>query len=90
MTTVYGVIVTDRPERYAKQLAQHWAAKSTVTELEGGAVQIEMSPDAVTVLRPQPGELQVEASSAEFGDVVKRHLERFGTRDELALTWIGD
>lgn len=90
MATVHGVIATDRPERYAKQLAQHWAAKSTVTELEDGAVKIEMSPDAVTVLRPKPGELRVEASSAEFGDVVKRHLERFGTRDELTLTWTGD
>ncbi|AKP60190.1 Uncharacterized protein conserved in bacteria (DUF2218) [Mycobacteroides abscessus subsp. abscessus] len=90
MSTVHGVIVTDRPERYAKQLAQHWAAKSTVTELENDAVQIEMGPGAVTVLRPKPGELHVEASSPEFGDVVKRHLERFGTRDELTLTWIGD
>lgn len=90
MSTVHGVIVTDRPERYAKQLAQHWAAKRTVTELENDAVQIEISPDAVTVLRPQPGELHVEASSPEFGDVVKRHLERFGTRDELTLTWISD
>ncbi|MGH3726887.1 MAG: DUF2218 domain-containing protein [Mycobacterium sp.] len=90
MTTVHGVIVTDRPERYAKQLAQHWAAKSTVTELEGDAIQIEISPDAVTVLRPKPGELHVEASSPEFGDVVKRHLERFGARDELTLAWAGD
>lgn len=90
MSTVHGVIVTDRPERYAKQLTQHWAAKSTVTELENDAVQIEMGPGAVTVLRPKPGELHVEASSPEFGDVVKRHLERFGTRDELTLTWIGD
>ncbi|WP_131807783.1 DUF2218 domain-containing protein, partial [Mycobacteroides abscessus] len=56
MSTVHGVIVTDRPERYAKQLAQHWAAKSTVTELENHAVQIEMGPGAVTVLRPKPGE----------------------------------
>lgn len=89
MATVHGVIVTDRPERYAKQLAQHWAAKSTVTELDGGAIQIEMTPDAITVLRPQQGELHVEASSEEFGDVVKRHLERFGTRDELTLNWAG-
>ncbi|QCH25915.1 DUF2218 domain-containing protein [Mycobacteroides salmoniphilum] len=90
MATVHGVIVTDRPERYAKQLAQHWAAKSTVTELDGGAIQIELAPDAITVLRPQDGELHVEASSAEFGDVVKRHLERFGIRDELTLTWASD
>ncbi|CPV97607.1 Hypothetical protein ERS075547_00771 [Mycobacteroides abscessus] len=61
-----------------------------MTELENDAVQIEMGPGAVTVLRPKPGELHVEASSPEFGDVVKRHLERFGTRDELTLTWIGD
>ncbi|MUM19406.1 DUF2218 domain-containing protein [Mycobacterium sp. CBMA271] len=90
MATVHGVIVTDRPERYAKQFAQHWAAKSTVTELDGDALRIEMSPDAVTVLRPKSGELHVEASSPEFGDVVKRHLERFGARDELTLTWAGD
>lgn len=90
MATVHGVIVTDRPERYAKQLAQHWAAKSTVTVLDDGAVQIEIAPDAVAVLRPRPGELYVEANSEEFGDVVKRHLERFGTRDELALTWVSD
>lgn len=90
MAPVHGVIVTDRPQRYAKQLAQHWAAKSTVTGLEDDAIQIEMSPDAVAVLRPKPGELHVEASSAEFGDVVKRHLERFGTRDEITLTWLAD
>ena len=31
--------------------------------------------------------LRVEASSAEFGEVVRRHLERFGTREELVLVW---
>ena len=28
----HGTMATDRPERYAKQLAGHWSAKATVTE----------------------------------------------------------
>jgi len=38
MKTTQGVMVTDRPERYAKQLASHWAKRGTQSRAEGATV----------------------------------------------------
>ena len=38
MTTITGTMATDRPERYAKQLASHWAKRGPVTEEDGATV----------------------------------------------------
>ncbi|MFC4785589.1 DUF2218 domain-containing protein [Nocardioides sp. MAHUQ-72] len=85
-------MTTDRPERYAKQLAGHWARKGSAGE-EDGATVIRFDSGQVVVLRSEPGTLRVEASVPEGGDpdrfaeVVKAHLERFGTREELEVVW---
>jgi hypothetical protein len=87
-----GSMATDRPERYAKQLASHWARRGTVGEEDGGTV-IRFEDGQTVVLRPEPGVLRIRASVPEGGDpdrfaqVVKVHLERFGTRDELTVVW---
>ncbi|GMA20936.1 DUF2218 domain-containing protein [Arsenicicoccus piscis] len=85
--TVTGRMATERPERYAKQLASHWSAKGTSTTLDDGAVRIELASGGTTVLRPVDGALLVEANSPEFGAVVERHLQRFGQREELVVVW---
>jgi hypothetical protein len=92
MQTVTGRMVTDRADRYAKQLFSHWSARGEVTEEDG--VSVQRWPDGqVIVLRPVEGALVVEVSVPDggdaqgFGDVVKRHLERFGQRDELEVVW---
>lgn len=92
MTTRQGAMPTDRPERYAKQLAGHWAAKGTVTT-EGETTIIAMDSGSVVRMTPRAGALDLEISVGPDGDadrfatVVAEHLQRFGQRDELQVTW---
>ena len=92
MLTRTGQMATDRPERYAKQLASHWAKRGPATEEEGATV-LRWETGQVIVLRHVEGSLEVEVSVPDDGDVdrfaqvVKDHLERFGQRDELDLVW---
>ena len=87
-----GSMTTDRPERYAKQLAGHWARKGSAGE-EDGATVIRFETGQVVVLRAEPGVLRIEASVPKGGDtdwfaqVIKDHLEWFGRRDELDVVW---
>jgi hypothetical protein len=92
VNTFIGTMATTRPERYAKQLFSHWAARGPVSE-EGGALVQRWEDGQVIRLRPSDGVLEVEVEVGEDGDVerfaevVKRHLERFGQRDELNVVW---
>ncbi len=94
MRTRYGTMRTERPERYAKQLAGHWARKGSSGE-EDGATVIRFETGQVVVLRSEPGTLRIESSVPDdadpdrFAQVVKDHLERFGKRDELDVVWEG-
>jgi hypothetical protein len=47
-------MATNRPERYVKQLAGHWAAKATVTE-DGPVRTLVMGGGQTVVLRPVAG-----------------------------------
>jgi len=38
MQTITGQMATDRPERYAKQLASHWAKRGPASEEDGATV----------------------------------------------------
>ena len=94
MSTKHGTMATDRPERYAKQLGSHWAAKAEVSE-DDGETRIEMSAGQVALLRPAAGTLGIEVSVPDDGEadvdrwaeVVAAHLQRFGQRDELDVVW---
>ena len=92
MLTRHGTMPTDRPERYAKQLAGHWARKGSAGE-EDGVTMIRFDSGQVVELRPGAGALAITASVPDDGDpdgfaqVVAEHLQRFGTRDELAVEW---
>ena len=92
MQTRHGSMATDRPERYAKQLAGHWARKGSAGD-EDGATVIRFDTGQLVVLRTGPDVLLIDASVPEGGDadrfaeVVKVHLERFGTREELEVVW---
>ena len=88
----HGTMATDRPERYAKQLASHWSEKATVTE-DAGTTTLVMGNGNTVALRPSDGTLEIEAAVAPDGDldrwaqVVADHLQRFGQRDELIVAW---
>ena len=92
MQTVKGTMATDRPERYAKQLAGHWARKGSADETDGVTV-IRFDTGQLVVMRPAPGVLEIEASVPDgsdpvrFADVVKNHLERFAQREGLDVVW---
>ncbi|GGL35768.1 DUF2218 domain-containing protein [Phycicoccus endophyticus] len=92
MATRHGTMSTERPERYAKQLAGHWARRGSTAQEEGATV-IRFDTGQRVVLRPGEGVLDVEASvpadgdADRFAEVVADHLERFGQRDELHVVW---
>jgi hypothetical protein len=95
MTTTdsrHGTMPTDRPERYAKQLAGHWARKGSAGP-EGDATVIRFDSGNVVTLRPAEGILDIIVEVPEGGDadrfsqVVAEHLQRFAARDGLQVSW---
>lgn len=96
-----AVVLTDRPARYAKQLASHFGHKITVEEVEGGhrltfnrdgnfggygdvLVQEVDGIDRLVLLTyaaTPEGRERLEG-------VLGRHLERFGEKDGLAVTFV--
>jgi len=84
-------VVTDAPERYAKQLVSHLGRKVTVEEtpegqvlLIGGGRGLVAPGDGVLVLR---AEAKGSEALATVQGVLGRHLERFGSKAELVITW---
>ena len=82
MQTRHGTMTTDRPERYAKQLAGHWARKGSAGE-EDGATVIRFDTGQVVELRSEPGLLRVTASVPDGDDV--RPVRPGGRRASPAL-----
>ena len=90
--TARADVATDAPARYAKQLLSHLGRRLTwVTE--GNTSTAEIGPATGTVV---VGEgvltLRAEAPDAESlaraQHVLGSHLERFGQRNELAVSWV--
>jgi hypothetical protein len=89
-----AIVATDAPERYAKQLLAHLGRKNTVEtvagERQGGRLVFTHGTGTV---RPEDDRLVLEASAedaeslAHVEDVLGRHLERFGAKRELVVTW---
>lgn len=89
-----AVVPTDAAARYAKQLLAHLGRKVAVEPIEGSADGGRLVFDyGAGTVRPEPHGLVLvaEAEDAEslsrVQDVLQRHLERFGARRELAVTW---
>jgi uncharacterized protein len=83
-----ATVATDAPDRYAKQLLSHLGRKNAVAEGD----RLTFSYGTGTV-RPGDGVLVLIAEApdadglAHVQDVLARHLERFGARHELVVTW---
>ncbi len=86
---------TDKPTRYAKQLASHLGRKCAVAEeTTGTRVTLPVDRGSGSCLLSSGSGvlvLEAEAENAEVlqtvNDVVGGHLERFGQRDGLAVSW---
>ena len=97
MLTSTAVVPTDHAARYAKQLLSHLGRKAGVTpidgEPDGGLLRLSAGTG---VVRPRADHLLLEASAddaeslALVEDVLGRHLERFGARRELTVSWRRD
>ena len=89
--TASASVATDAPARYAKQLASHLGRRASVVEEEAGTRIL--LPVGSCLLTPAEGSLELRADAADeeglavVTDVVGRHLERFGQRNELTVTW---
>jgi hypothetical protein len=90
--TAMARVATERGERYRKQLASHFGSKIEVAEDPsgtvlrwrfGGTTTLTVEADAL-VLRADAGDA---ATLDRVKDVTGRHLERFGEKDGLVVTW---
>ncbi|MFC6154382.1 DUF2218 domain-containing protein [Nocardioides yefusunii] len=89
--TVVGTVATDRGDRYVKQLGDHFGRKVEVVDSDAGRL---VTFAAGTCLMSAAADRIVltavssdDESLATVQDVVTRHLERFGARDELKVAW---
>jgi hypothetical protein len=92
--TARAVVPTATPDRYAKQLLSHlgrrvsWVTdgNTSTAELAGGAGTVVVGDGVLTLIAEAP---DAEAL-ARVQHVLGSHLERFGQRHELNVTWAGD
>jgi len=91
MLTSHATVRTDRPSPYLKQLCKHFRHKHDVTFTDAdGELRFPFGTCRLTA-RERELRLDVEAGDREAlaytEKVVGGHLERFGRRDELSVTW---
>ena len=84
-------VPTDAPERYAKQLVSHlgrkteWTTEGPVSTatIAGGTGVVEVGDGVLTLLAEASDTVTLD----RVQDVLGRHLERFGQRNELIVVW---
>jgi hypothetical protein len=92
MARSHARVATDRPNRYAKQLASHFGRKIEThwdEETGQGSLSFGFGTAAMTAT-PDALLLVVEGDADDLErleGVVGRHLVRFGAKDELVAEW---
>ncbi len=85
-------VATERGERYRKQLASHFGNKVEVVQAPSGTV-LKWGFGGTTTLTVEVDALVIRAEADDVEtlervkDVTGRHLERFGEKDGLVVTW---
>ncbi|GAA4566213.1 DUF2218 domain-containing protein [Planotetraspora kaengkrachanensis] len=88
-------VATETAARYAKQLASHLGRKVPVEDLPGDGYRLTF-PAGEGVLSTEADRLIMRATATDAAslaivqDVLGRHLERFGQRNELVVNWQED
>jgi hypothetical protein len=85
-------VVTDQPGRYIKQIVSHLGHKRTTRLADDGTgVVIFDAGECTLTAEPRALILAATATDAEalgrVREVLARHLERFGGREGLRVTW---
>jgi uncharacterized protein len=86
-----AAVATATPARYAKQLASHFGRRCEVVEEADGMRIVFGDGDCLVQPREDTLDLRVSAPSQpevdRLSQVVGSHLERFGQRNELQVSW---
>jgi DNA-binding PadR family transcriptional regulator len=84
-------VATPAAARYAKQLASHLGRRCEVRETDEGTLLVMDAGECLLDPTEESLELRATAPTDEaletVQDVVARHLERFGQREELVVAW---
>jgi hypothetical protein len=93
MPTVFATVATPRPGRYIKQLVSHMGRKVGGQVGDDGVGVFTTVSGAVVTLTPENAALRmrVDADDPQVVEAAKesvaRHLIRFASQEELAVTW---
>jgi hypothetical protein len=92
MVSSHATVATAKPAPYMKQLCKHFGHKVEATfDDERGTIHMPMGMCELDATAPDALHLQLSADDAEslarLEQVVGSHLERFGRRDELAVSF---
>jgi hypothetical protein len=92
MPESHASVATEKPAPYMKQLCRHFGHKVEVAfDDERGTIQFAMGRCELDATRAGVLQMRVQAADAEALErtrqVVGSHLERFGRRDELRVSW---
>jgi hypothetical protein len=92
MPESHASVATEKPTPYLKQLCKHFGHKVEATfDDERGMIVFAMGRCELDATQPGVLNLRVQAADAESlartEQVVASHLERFGRRDELSVSW---
>jgi hypothetical protein len=91
LLTARADVVTDRPDRYGKQLVSHLGRRlefategaTSTASIGSGSGSLIVGDGVLSLLASAP---DAETLST-VQDVLGRHLERFGERDGLRVDW---
>lgn len=92
MPASHAEVATERPSPYLKQLCKHFRHKhpAVVFDDEVGTLPFDFGTCSLRAAEGRlrlRGEATDEPSLARLERVVGGHLERFGRRDRLTVTW---
>jgi uncharacterized protein len=90
--TARAAVVTSSPERYAKQLLSHLGRRTSWTtggdtsraEIAGGTGRVVVGDGVLTLIAEAPD----AETLTRVQHILGSHLERFGQRNELTVTWV--
>jgi hypothetical protein len=92
--TARAAVLTSNPERYAKQLLSHLGRRTSWTtdgetssaEIAGGTGRVVVGEGVLTLIAEAPD----AETLTRVQHILGSHLQRFGQRNELTVTWISD
>jgi hypothetical protein len=85
-------VATVKPSPYMKQLCRHFGHRNEVT-FDDSSGEIRLPSGVCSLDASAPAELALTAAAADeesldaLRNVIGGHLERFGSKDELVVSW---